>query len=145
MDATHSLAFSTSRRFSVPVAALFAAFSEPERLARWWGPAGFSNTFSRFEFRDGGLWDFTMHGPDGANYANQCRFGAIDPARGLVIDHLNAPLFRLTVTWQADGSHTWLHWQQVMETAELAQTLGAVCVPANEQNLDRLALELSRA
>jgi uncharacterized protein YndB with AHSA1/START domain len=137
-------AFSTSRRFEATPAELLDAFAQPERLARWWGPAGFSNTFLSFDFREGGLWDFIMHGPDGATYANQCRFGAIDPAHGLVIDHLNAPAFRLSITWQGDGDYTCLHWQQVMASVELAQALGSVCLPANEQNLDRLAAELGR-
>ncbi|HET7772788.1 MAG TPA: SRPBCC domain-containing protein [Burkholderiaceae bacterium] len=136
--------FSSSRRFTASPAELLDAFAQPDRLARWWGPAGFSNTFSRFDFRDGGLWDFTMHGPDGATYPNQCRFSAIDPARGLVIDHLNAPAFRLSITWQREGDATWLHWQQVMATVELAQALAPVCLPANEQNLDRLTAELGR-
>jgi hypothetical protein len=31
-----------------------------------------------------------------------------------------------------------------MASVELAQALGSVCLPANEQNLDRLAAELGR-
>ena len=46
------------------------AFSDPVRLARWWGPAGFTNTFTICEFKPGGQWSFTMHGPDGTNYPN---------------------------------------------------------------------------
>ena len=30
--------FSTSREVPAPVEKVFAAFREPERLARWWGP-----------------------------------------------------------------------------------------------------------
>jgi uncharacterized protein YndB with AHSA1/START domain len=33
-----------------------------------------SNTFHTFEFRPGGSWIFTMHGPDSADYANQSEF-----------------------------------------------------------------------
>ena len=33
---------------------VFAAFSDPERLARWWGPEGFTNTFNACEFKTGG-------------------------------------------------------------------------------------------
>ena len=29
---------------------VFAAFSEANRLAAWWGPDGFTNTFEQFEF-----------------------------------------------------------------------------------------------
>ena len=37
--------FSTSREIPAPLAQVFAAISTPGRLARWWGPAGFRNTF----------------------------------------------------------------------------------------------------
>lgn len=33
---------------------VYAAFSSSERLARWWGPKGFRNTFQVFEPRPGG-------------------------------------------------------------------------------------------
>ena len=38
--------FSTSREIPATVEHVFAAFSHAECLSRWWGPAGFTNTFS---------------------------------------------------------------------------------------------------
>ena len=29
---------------------------DPARIARWWGPAGFTNTIHTFDFRPGGEW-----------------------------------------------------------------------------------------
>jgi uncharacterized protein YndB with AHSA1/START domain len=29
---------------------VFRAWSEPEHLKNWWGPAGFTNTFHEFDF-----------------------------------------------------------------------------------------------
>lgn len=40
-----SYTFKTSREIAAWVSDVFAAISAPERLARWWGPAGFTNTF----------------------------------------------------------------------------------------------------
>lgn len=45
--------FNTSREIPATVEEVFAAFSHPERLSRWWGPAGFTNTFNAFEFKKG--------------------------------------------------------------------------------------------
>lgn len=50
--------FQNSRYFAFTPQAIFAAIETPERLARWWGPDGFSNTFEVFEFRTGGRWVF---------------------------------------------------------------------------------------
>ncbi len=36
---------STDRVLSVNPQHVFAAFEQPERLAQWWGPNGFRNTF----------------------------------------------------------------------------------------------------
>jgi uncharacterized protein YndB with AHSA1/START domain len=67
----------TSRAFPVSRDELFQAFSDPARLAQWWGPEGFTNTFHEFDFRVGGVWRFTMHGPDGAAYAMDKQFAEI--------------------------------------------------------------------
>ena len=44
----------SSRIFNVPIQLLFNAWSNPNRLKNWWGPAGFTNTFKEFDFREGG-------------------------------------------------------------------------------------------
>ena len=44
-------AFKTLRHFAAPPAAVFAALAAPDRLARWWGPDGFANTFDVFDFQ----------------------------------------------------------------------------------------------
>ena len=77
-DKTPMSAFKASREIPATVEQVFAAFSDPERLSRWWGPAGFTNTFTTCEFNPGGRWSFTMHGPDGKNYRNECLFAEID-------------------------------------------------------------------
>ncbi len=38
--------FETTRDIPATAADVFAAMTDPERLARWWGPAGLTNTFS---------------------------------------------------------------------------------------------------
>ncbi|WP_435016548.1 SRPBCC domain-containing protein [Tundrisphaera sp. TA3] len=79
--------FSTKRTFAASPGAIFDAFQDPDRLARWWGPAGFTNTFETFEFRSGGRWAFAMHGPDGTTYPNESTFESIVPGREIVIRH----------------------------------------------------------
>ena len=134
--------FQTSRYVACTPRALFAAIRDPERLARWWGPEGFSNQFEVFEFRSGGRWVFDMIGPDGTRYANESVFFNIEENRQVVIDHTCAPLFRLTITLTPEGEGTRVHWLQVFEDAAFAQAMKHVVEPANEQNLDRLGREL---
>src|SRR5271170_926567 len=35
--------FSTAREIPASIEQVFAAISDPQRLARWWGPSGFTN------------------------------------------------------------------------------------------------------
>lgn len=131
-------ALSTGRVLSATSRRVFAAFEQPDQLAKWWGPNGFTNTFEQFEFKPGGRWVFVMHGPDGTNYPNECVFREIQPDTRIVIEHVVAPRFRLTVTLTDCAGKTCLGWVQEFETFELAARLRPICEPANEQNLDRL-------
>jgi len=131
-------ALRTGRLLSASPRQVFAAFEQADQLDRWWGPSGFTNSFERFEFRPGGRWVFVMHGPDGADYPNECVFRVVEPDTRIVIEHVVAPWFTLTVTLTARGEQTLLGWVQAFQSPEVAATLRPVCEPANEQNLDRL-------
>jgi uncharacterized protein YndB with AHSA1/START domain len=135
--------FKTSRKISATVEQVFAAF-QPERLARWWGPAGFTNTFSICEFKNGGRWSFTMHGPDGRNYPNANVFAEIEAPMKVVIQHTSEPKYRLTITLEPSAEGTVVFWAQVFESSEVARRIEHIVVPANEQNLERLSAEVLR-
>jgi uncharacterized protein YndB with AHSA1/START domain len=137
-------AFSTSRDIPATIEQVFAAISDPERLARWWGPDGFSNTFSVCEFKDGGRWSFIMHGPDGRDYPNDSVFAEIESPTKVVVQHVSEPRFCLTVVLTASPAGTTVSWSQAFESPEVASRIEHIVVPANEQNLDRLSVEVLR-
>jgi uncharacterized protein YndB with AHSA1/START domain len=122
---------------------VFAAIADPKRLARWWGPDGFRNTFEVCDFRPGGAWTFTMHAPDGTNYANESVFFAIEADRKVVIDHTCQPFFRLTVELEPCAIGTRVLWTQVFADAAVAAAVAHIVEPANDQNLARLAAEVA--
>lgn len=66
-----------SRTFEAPSALVFRAWTRPEHLERWWGPTGFTTTTHAFDFRVGGEWRHTMHGPDGTDYPNRAIYQEI--------------------------------------------------------------------
>ena len=137
--------FQTSREIPATPAAVFSAIADPQRLARWWGPDGFRNSFEVCDFRPGGAWKFIMHGPDGANYPNESVFFAIEPDYKVVIDHACQPFFQLTVELQPSAAGTQVHWTQVFADAAVAAAVAHIVEPANEQNLSRLAAEVAVA
>lgn len=44
---------------------VFARFTEPAELAKWWGPHGFTTPEIDLDLREGGSYRFTMQPPDG--------------------------------------------------------------------------------
>ena len=136
--------FHTSREFPASPASVFAAIQDPVRLARWWGPAGFTNTFHTFEFQQGGSWQFTMHGPDGKDYPNQSEFLEIVPNLLVRIKHVNLPHFELSISLASSSRGTLVSWEGIFENHEFAENARQFLEASNEQNLDRLAHEVSR-
>ncbi|MFQ3638575.1 MAG: SRPBCC domain-containing protein [Chloracidobacterium sp.] len=129
---------SNERVLSATPRQIFAAFEQPDCLAQWWGPAGFTSTFQHFEFKPGGRWVFVMHGLNGANYPNESVFREIQPDTVIVIEHVVTPYYRLTVRLTPRGEQTHLAWIQEFESPEVAERMRPLCKTANEQNLDRL-------
>lgn len=133
-----------SREIGASPEQVFEAFSNPERLARWWGPEGFSNTFEIFEFKEGGRWVFVMHGPDGKDYSNESVFIKIIPAKEVVIEHVCEPKYRLIITLEPSEKGTLLRWSQTFEKEAFVIRMKDFLTQANEQNLDRLTTEVLR-
>jgi len=136
--------FNHSRDIPATPAQVFAAISTPERLARWWGPNGFTNTFSEFDFKTGGKWSLVMHGPDGANYPNDNVFGEIIPNQKVVVEHPMQPVFRLTIELAPSSTGTLVTWAQTFESDDVARQIEHIVVPANNENLQRLQAEVLR-
>jgi uncharacterized protein YndB with AHSA1/START domain len=134
--------FTTKREIPSSPAAVFAAFQSPGRLARWWGPKGFTNTFETFEFQPGGKWVFAMHGPDSKTYPNESRFEAIVPDSRIVVRHVSKPHYQLTITLHEQAGGTLLVWEQAFEKDSMAEAIRHIVEPANEQNLDHLCAEV---
>jgi len=142
IDPSRSLV--TSRLLDASPAKVFDALTDPARLARWWGPRGFRNTFEVCEPRSGGAWRYTMHGPDGRDFRNESVFTRVEAPALLVVEHRSKPHYELTVVLAEEGGKTRLTWSQTFETAAVCEGMRPLVSEPNEQNLDRLADELRR-
>jgi uncharacterized protein YndB with AHSA1/START domain len=127
-----------SRLIDAPRERVFRAFSDAELLAKWWGPEGFTSTFTEFDFRAGGEWRFVMHGPDGTDYSNVNLFVHVNPPERIVFEHLTDHHFEMTIRLSEQDGKTRLDWCQLFDTETEYARVRNVVDPANEQNLDRL-------
>jgi uncharacterized protein YndB with AHSA1/START domain len=144
MEPVENRSDSRSKLLPASPAEVFAAMSDPARIARWWGPDGFTSTIHDFELRPGGRWLLTMHGPDGKDYPNESRFTRIEADRLFEIEHLSEPHFLLTIELQPQAGGTDVRWRQTFDTVERYRRIAAFVANANEQNLERLAAEVLR-
>lgn len=132
------------REIGAPREVVFAAFADPQRFARWWGPAGFSNTVHDFDLRVGAMLKYTMHGPDGSNYAMERLVMEYEAPSRVVVDNLDpSHRFTMTQTFTDRGDKTLVTWRMRFESAAEYERVWRFIVPANEQNFDRLAAEVA--
>jgi uncharacterized protein YndB with AHSA1/START domain len=57
-----------SRLIHAPRALVFRAWTQPEHIARWWGPQGFTTIHCNMDIRVGGKYRFGMRSPQGTEY-----------------------------------------------------------------------------
>src|SRR5699024_8547209 len=112
-----------SRKIDAPRELVFEAFTNARHLSQWWGPEGFTTTTRSFEFRVGGVWEFTMHGPDSTDYREWITWTEITPPERIAMlhgEHRDDPnAFESVLTFTADGDITTIEMLAVFPTKEL--------------------------
>jgi uncharacterized protein YndB with AHSA1/START domain len=73
-----------SRVFEAPRELVFAAWTEPEHLGRWFAPQGFTTPHCTVDLRVGGRFHFCMRSPDGREFWARGLYREIVPPDRLV-------------------------------------------------------------
>jgi uncharacterized protein YndB with AHSA1/START domain len=60
-----------TRVFDAPRSLVWQAWADPERMARWAGPRGFTMTSCEMDINPGGAFRFRMRSPDGTDHRVQ--------------------------------------------------------------------------
>ena len=76
--------FTIIREYDAPRELVWRACTEPDHLAQWWGPKGFTAPVCDWDVRPGGKIHVVMRGPEGTDYAMGGEFREIDPPSRLV-------------------------------------------------------------
>ncbi|AHG01738.1 hypothetical protein HALLA_00170 (plasmid) [Halostagnicola larsenii XH-48] len=114
-----------NRTFDAPREAVWAAWTDPEQLAEWWGPAEFTVPDCEIDARPGGAFHVDMEGPDGTIYPGTGEFLEVEePAHMVFLSRAfededgEAKLeTHNTVTFEADGDRTHLTLEAEVVTA----------------------------
>lgn len=139
-----------TRIFDAPRELVWKAWTEPERMARWFGPRGFTSSSVKADFRPGGAYCFHMRSPEGTDHWQQGIYHEIVEPERLVSTFAWAdaegkptrPETVLTVSFAELGGKTKLTLHQAIFESFTARD------QHNEgwtSSLDRLAEYLARA
>jgi uncharacterized protein YndB with AHSA1/START domain len=73
------------RELDAPRELVWQVWTDPDEVARWWGPEHFTTPREKIEFdlKPGGVCRLTMVGPDGEEYPSDGHFGIVEPPQRL--------------------------------------------------------------
>jgi len=122
------------RIFDAPRELVFKVFKEPEHLARWWGPTGWTLPVCTVDFRPGGVWHYCMLSPDGKmeSWGKGEYLEIVEPERIVYIDSFSdadgnviesMPQAEITMTFIDLDGKTKLVSSAKYATAEILKTI----------------------
>lgn len=100
------------RRIAAPPEVVFAAWTEPEQLKRWWGPRGIVCTEAEIDLRVGGRYRLANRDAEGRVVWIGGVFERVEPPHRLVYTWAHEPTeastehSRVTVRFEARGEDT---------------------------------------
>jgi uncharacterized protein YndB with AHSA1/START domain len=76
--------YEMTRVFDAPRDLVFAAYTDPQQIPRWWGPRGVTTIVDTMDMRPGGTWRFIQRGADRAEYGFRGVYREVVPPERLV-------------------------------------------------------------
>ena len=102
------------RVIDVPRKLVWAAWTQPEHIVKWFTPAPWQTIHCELDLRPGGKFHFVMRSPEGQDFPNTGCFLEVTPEERLIwTDTLlpgyrpsETPFFTAAVTFEAQGAKT---------------------------------------
>jgi uncharacterized protein YndB with AHSA1/START domain len=83
-NAPSGFEFVIRREFAAPLDRVWQAWTDPERMAQWWGPKGFSCRIVKLDLRPGGICHYRLTSPEGQIMWGKLVYREIVPQERLV-------------------------------------------------------------
>jgi len=132
-----------TRVVNAPRDLVYKTFTEPEHVARWWGPAGFTIEIQDMDVRVGGSWSYIMSGR-GMIFPNFISYlEVVEPERLVYLHGSNKgeePEFMATITFEMQGPKTKITMHSVFGTAAVRDFVVSQfkAIEGGNQGLDKL-------
>ena len=79
-----SRTLSIQRTFNAPIELVWEAWTNPEHIAKWWGPQGMKTKIVKHDFKVGGEWEYVMTMLDGNDFIAAGTYHEIVPIEKIV-------------------------------------------------------------
>lgn len=83
-QAKQEITLRIQRIFKAPREKVFKAWTDPQELKNWWGPAGYTTPGAEIDLRVGGAYRIAMRSPEGVVYDLYGVYQVVEPPRMLV-------------------------------------------------------------
>jgi uncharacterized protein YndB with AHSA1/START domain len=119
---------------------IWQALVDPAQVNKWWGPQGFKNEVESQEVRVGGVWKFTMVGPDGTRYPNRSVYQEIKAPERLAYEHgsWEHKLFDALVELTEEGGKTRVTMTLRTDSRQARDGFTAFAIEGGWQHLAKL-------
>jgi uncharacterized protein YndB with AHSA1/START domain len=125
-----------TRTFDAPRELVFKAWTDPELIKQWFGPAMFTIPLAELDVRPGGKFLIHMQGPDGTIYPDIGTYHVIEPPERLVFvdgafeqedgSFLLEVLNTLTLVERSSKTEMTLHCEVIRATPEVQWALAGM-------------------
>jgi uncharacterized protein YndB with AHSA1/START domain len=145
---TSELEFVMTRVFAAPRELVYAACTEPQHLAQWWGPRGYTLLVSEMDVRPGGTYRFVLRGTDGNLHAFHGTYREVVPPERVVMTQVFDPypmselLVSLTFEDLGDGRTRLVDTMRFDSIEARDATLSSGMEGGARESYDRLAEHL---
>lgn len=136
-----------TRTFDAPRERVWAAITEPEQRAQWWGPAKYTNDVIELDVRPGGKWRIDQRSADGKVYSFSGEFREVRAPTRLVNTFCFAdepPMVETITLAEHDGRTTLVTVARAESVAARDGMAGEGAEGGARESMNRLAALLAR-
>ncbi|WP_183556906.1 SRPBCC family protein [Mucilaginibacter sp. SP1R1] len=122
-----------TREFAAPVEKVWKAWTESSILDKWWAPKPWRAETKILDFKEGGLWLYSMNGPNGESSWCRVDFRAIKPQQS----------FATTARFcdeegNADSSFPAMHWVIAFHATEAGAKVEVEIAFDDEADMEKI-------
>jgi len=124
MSDTSNRTLTIKRSLKAPVQLVWEAWTQPEHIAKWWGPKGMKVEVAEHNFNVGGRWKYTMKMPDGNKFITEGVYSEIVELVKIISSADFKPMtegVEIQALFEADGDVTNFTFNVVHPTEEYSK------------------------